>query len=503
MMAHRPPLPTCSPPAARRLAALLLLMAGMFLAGCASVGPDYQRPAAATSPDFKESHGWTQGQPQDQAERGPWWEIYRDPVLNGLVAQVAVSNQTLKADEAAYREAAAIVDEARSGYVPAVGVSAGATRSGVHTPAGDQVSNQFDLSADASWTIDVWGKIRRQVESDVASAQASAAELAAARLSTQATLASDYMELRSDDELKRLLDATAVEDKRALDITQNQYQVGVAALADVVQAQTQYQTVAAAAVNVGVSRAQYEHAIAVLSGQPPANFAISEVTTSLSVPAIPLAVPSALLQRRPDISAAERSMAAANAEIGVAIAAYYPDLSISASFGFQSSAINTLLRVANEIWSVGPELAQTVFDGGLRNAQTAAARDAYDQQVALYRQTVLGAFEQVEDALATLRILGQQLGLQDQAVASARQAVGLVTNQYQAGTVSYASVIIAQNTYLSNEQTALGVRTGLLTASVTLIEAMGGGWTTDELPQAHAIDHRAKAPAQGPGESGN
>jgi len=503
MMAHRPLPLTCLAPRPHRRALLLVVMAAILLGGCASVGPDYQRPAAATSPDFKESHGWSQGQPQDQVERGPWWEVYHDPVLNGLVAQVSVSNQNLKADEAAYREAAAIVDEARSGYVPTVGVSAGATRSGVHTPVGDQVSNQFDLSADASWTIDVWGKIRRQVESDVANAQASAAELAAARLSTQATLASDYLELRSADQLTRLLDDTAVADKRELDITQNQYQVGVAAQADVVQAQTQYQTVAAAAVNVGVSRAQYEHAIAVLIGQAPATFAISPVTTSLSVPVIPLAVPSALLQRRPDIAAAERSMAAANAEIGVAIAAYYPDLSISASFGFQSSAINELLRVANEIWSVGPELAETVFDGGLRNAQTAAARAAYDQQVALYRQTVLSAFQQVEDALATLRILGQQLGLQDQAVASARQAVVLVTNQYQAGTVSYASIITAQNTYLANEQTALGIRTSLLTASVALIEAMGGGWTSDELPQAHAIDHRSHAPPPPPGESGH
>jgi len=503
MMAHRPPLPPCLPAMQCCRAPLCLVVAVILVGGCASVGPDYQRPEAATSPDFKESHGWIQGRPQDQAERGPWWEVYQDPVLNRLMAQVAVSNQTLKADEAAYREAAAIVDEARSGYVPTVGVSAGATRSGVNGAAGNHVANQFDLTADASWTIDVWGKIRRQVESDVASAQASAAELAAARLSLQATLASDYLALRSDDELKRLLDATAVEDKRALDITQNQYQAGVAALADVVQALTQYQTVAAAAVNAGVSRAQYEHAIAVLIGQVPATFAITEVTTSLSVPAIPLAVPSALLQRRPDIAAAERSMAAANAEIGVAIAAYYPDLSISASFGFQSSAINTLLRVANEIWSVGPELAETVFDGGLRNAQTAAARDAYDQQVALYRQTVLSAFQQVEDALVTLRILGQQLGIQDQAVASSRQAVGLVTNQYQAGTVSYSSVITAQNAYLANEQTALGIRTSLLTASVSLIEAMGGGWTIDELPQAHAIDHRAKAPAPTPGGSLN
>lgn len=456
------------------------------LTACA-VGPDYQRPDAPVSAKFKEVEGWKISEPQDAANRGPWWSVYDDPVLGALEAQIDVSNQSLKASEAAYRQAVAIADIARASFFPTVTAGGSGQRAqtgSVQTVGGTKqvIGNTFGASMGVSWELDLWGSIRRTVESDVASAQASAADLASARLSLQAALAADYFALRSEDDLKRLLDATVVAYTQSLQITRNQYAVGVAAQADIMQAETQLESTRAQAVAVGVQRAQLEHAIAALVGKPPADFSIAPSEAQTGVPVMPPGVPSALLERRPDIAAAERRMAAANAEIGIAIAAYYPSLVLSGSNGFASTAIDTLFQASKNVWAFGGQLSGTLFDGGARSAQVDEARALYDQSVANYRQTVLTGFQQVEDELAALRILAEQAEVETRAVSAARIAEKLVLNQYRAGTVAYTSVITAQTATLSNEQTALSIRQNRLTASVTLIQALGGGWERSLLP---------------------
>jgi NodT family efflux transporter outer membrane factor (OMF) lipoprotein len=472
----------------RRLLVVLAMSAA--LAAC-EVGPDYERPLAATPVSYKEIDGWKPGTPSDLVNRGPWWSIYDDPLLDQLERQVDISNQNLKAAEAAYREARAIVAEARAGLFPTLSVNASAQRSGQGAGAssssstfarGGRVQNQFNTTASASWDIDVWGRIRRTIESDVANAQASAADLAAARLSAQALLATNYLQLRIADELKRLLDDTTVAFGRSLQITENRYRGGIAARSDVASARAQYEQTRAQAINVGVQRAAFEHAIAVLIGKPPAELTISAAKFTPVVPVAPPGLPSTLLERRPDIAGAERRVAAANAQIGVAVAAYYPDLTLSASYGVVSSAIDTLFRAANGVWAVGPQLAQTVFDAGLRSAQVEAARAFYEQDVANYRQTVLTAFQQVEDQLAALRILEQQAEVQNAAVTAAQEAERLIFNQYTAGTVAYTNVITAQTVALSNRQTALNILQNRLVASVSLLQALGGGWDAAQLP---------------------
>ena len=477
------------------------------LAAC-EVGPDYERPEAATPGSYKEIDGWKPSEPGDLADRGPWWSIYKDPQLDRLEAQVDISNQNLKAAEAAFREASAIVAEARAGLFPTVSVAASAQRSGQGAGAstsgnivsrGGRVQNQFNATASASWELDVWGRIRRTIESDVASAQASAADLAAARLSAQALLATDYLELRIADELKRLLDDTTVAFARTLQITINRYQGGIAARSDVASARAQYESTRAQAINFGVQRAAFEHAIAVLIGKPPADLTIAAVKLTPIIPVTPPGLPSTLLERRPDIAAAERRVAAANAQIGVAVAAYFPALTLSASYGVVSTAIDTLFRAANGVWSFGPALAQTVFDAGLRGAQVEAARAFYDQNVADYRQTVLAAFQQVEDELAALRILEQQAAVQDAAVAAAQEAEALIFNQYTAGTVAYTSVITAQTVALGNRQTALTILQNRLVASVTLLQALGGGWGAAQLPSDAQVKHGDRRPVRASG----
>jgi len=453
------------------------------LAGC-SVGPNYKRPTAPVPATYKEIEGWKPSEPQAAASGTRWWTIYRDPLLDQLEAQIDISNQTLKASEAAYRQASALVQEARAAYFPTATLDAAAQRSGTGSgkTGNSTIKSQFSVTGGLSWEIDVWGRIRRAVEASYASAQASAADLAAARLSAQSALATDYLDLRINDELKRLLDATVDADTRSLQITQNRYNAGTAGKSDVAQAQAQVEGVKAQAINVGVQRAQLEHAIAVLIGKPPAEFSIAPMPLTLDVPVVPPGVPSTLLERRPDIAASERAAAAANAQIGVAIAAYFPAITLSASYGFVGSAIENLLRASNAVWSVGPQLAQTLFDGGLRSAQVAAARATYDQTIANYRQTVLAGFQQVEDQLATLRILAQQAEVQDRAVKAAEEAERLILNQYTAGTVAYTSVVTAQTVSLSNKQTALGILQSRLAASVGLIAALGGGWAAADLP---------------------
>ncbi len=448
------------------------------LAAC-EVGPDYKRPAAEVPPAYKESQGWKIGEPQQAGSDQAWWSIYNDAPLDELEKQIDISNQNLKSSEAAYRQAVALVGEARANFFPTLTLGASVQRAQQQS----HVQTLYAGSVGASWEIDIWGRIRREVESTSANAQASAADLAAARLSAQAALAADYFDLRVEDELKRLLDATVVAFAHSLQITQNKYDAGVAAETDVASARTQLESTRAQAINVGVLRSQLEHAIAVLTGKPPADFTLAPAPVVVAdVPVTPPGLPSGLLERRPDIAAAERQMAAANAQIGVAVAAYYPTISLSGSYGLASTALSALFSPESVVWAVGPQLAATLYEGGLRAAQVEAARATYDQTVALYRQTVLTAFQQVEDQLAALRILAQQAVVQDDAVNAAAEAERLTLNQYEAGTVDYTSVITAQANALSNRQTALGILQSRITASVALVTALGGGWDVNQLP---------------------
>jgi NodT family efflux transporter outer membrane factor (OMF) lipoprotein len=459
-----------------------LLGAAAMLAnlGACAVGPDYRKPAAETPPAFKESQDWKISEPQQAGSDKAWWSIYNDATLDALEKQIDVSNQNLKASEAAYRQAVALVGEARAGFFPTFTFDSAVQRSGQGKVA---PVTQYSGSVAASWEIDIWGRIRREVESNQANAQASAADLAAARLSAQAELATDYFQLRVEDELKRLLDATVTAFARSLQITQNRYDAGVVAKTDVASAQAQLESTRAQGINVGVLRSQLEHAIAVLIGKPPAEFTLAPAPSVVAdVPVAPPGLPSALLERRPDIAAAERQMAAANAQISVAVAAYYPTITLGGSVGLATTMISALFSPESVVWAVGPQLAATIYDGGLRGAQVEAARASYDQTVALYRQTVLTAFQQVEDELAALRILVQQAAVQDRAVQAAVEAERLTLNQYEAGTVDYTSVITAQANALSSRQTALGILQNRITATVALITALGGGWDASQLP---------------------
>jgi NodT family efflux transporter outer membrane factor (OMF) lipoprotein len=448
------------------------------LSGCV-VGPDYKRTPFESTPAYKEQGDWKPSEPDDTLSRGPWWHIFDDPALDSLEQQIDISNQNLKAAEDSYRQALGLVAQARAGFWPTLGANASLTRGIV--AGGSPVQTLDSLGVSGGWQIDIWGQIRRTVEGDVASAQASDAAIAAARLSAQATLAIDYFELRAQDSLKTLLDDTVADEQRSLQMTQNRYAFGVAAKADVVTAQTQLLSVQATQVNVAIARAQYEHAIAVLIGRQPAEFSLPMVPLRTDVPTAPTGLPSTLLERRPDIAQAERKMAAANAQIGVARSAYFPNLTLGASLSYTSVGLGDLITAPNRIWAVGPALAETVFDGGLRRAEVAQARAAYDVSVDNYRQTVLTSFQQVEDNLVALRVLEQQSGIEEATVAAAREAERLTLNQYKAGTVPYTSVITAQTTTLSSEQTALTVLLNRLSASVSLIEALGGGWNAARL----------------------
>ena len=466
-----------------------------LIAGCA-VGPDYKRPPVDDAAAYKEQSGWKPSEPADALTRGPWWTIYNDPVLDDLEAKINISNENVKAALASYDQARALVDQAQAGFWPTVGANLSRLRSsgrggastvttnGVTTviSTGASTTTTYSTGASANWSLDIWGQIRRTVESDRASAQASAAALAAAELSAQATLATDYFELRAQDQLQRLLDDTVAAEQLSLKITESRYRYGVAAKADVVSAEAQLLSSQAQQINAKIQRATLEHAVAVLIGQQPAQFSLSPTTMRSDVPTVPAGVPSTLLERRPDVAEAERKVAAANAQIGVATAAYYPSLTLSGSDQYTSSMWSHLISLPNRTWSVGPSLAETLFDGGLRRAQVAQARAAWESNVANYRQTVLSGFEQVEDQIATLRILEQQAVVEEDAVKAAREAEALTLNQYKAGTVPYSSVITAQTTRLSAEETALSVLSSRLQASVALIEALGGGWNSSRLP---------------------
>jgi NodT family efflux transporter outer membrane factor (OMF) lipoprotein len=475
-----------------------LLLGLAVLAGCA-VGPDYQRPPVDVPAGYKEVAGWKPAQPQDDTGRGEWWEMFGDPTLNGLIEQVEISNQTVLATEAQYRRAQAIVAASRASYFPSVSLDAAVTRSrspiGVigGTTAGRTITNR-SASLDAAWELDLWGRIRRTAESSEASAQASAADLAAARLSSQAALASSYLLLRTIDEQKRILDESVAAFQKSLELTKNRYDAGVAAKVDVVQAETQLKSTLADSIDLGVQRAQLEHAIAVLVGKAPSALTIAPAPFALKMPEIPADVPSALLERRPDIASAERLVAAANAQIGVAKAAYFPSLTLSGSYGSRAGDAATWFTAPSTFWAYGPALAQSIFDAGLRRAQTDQAIAVYDATVAQYRQTVLAGFQEVEDNLATLRILEEEAKVQEEAVRAARESVILTTNQYKAGIVSFINVVAVQTAWLNNERAAMVVLGRRLVAAVNLLKALGGGWSAADLPEGEALRERS-APA--------
>jgi NodT family efflux transporter outer membrane factor (OMF) lipoprotein len=467
-------------------ASRLPLAALALLAAC-SVGPDYVRPDAPAGESFKETQGWKPAEPRDAEVRGAWWEIFGDPLLNQLEEQVGVSNQNLAAAEARFRQAMALVGAARSAYYPTITGDVAATRSRASSGSNSAVVSRGvvtnrSAAVNADWELDVWGRVRRSVESNVAGAQASAADLESARLSAQAQLALSYFQLRQLDTERKLLDETVEALGRSLQLTQNRYTAGVAAKVDVVQAQTLLRTTQAQAIDLGVQRAQLEHAIALLVGKAPSGLSIPAGTLGALPPPVPVGLPSSLLERRPDIAAAERRAAAANAQIGVAKAAYFPQLTLSATGGYQSTSLADWFTAPSRFWSVGPALAATLFDAGLRKSQTEQAIANYDATVAAYRQTVLTALQDVEDNVAALRILEDEAAVQREALEAARQTLDLTLNQYKAGTVSYLNVVTAQTTALANERTAVDIQGRRLQASVLLVRGLGGGWSVSALP---------------------
>jgi NodT family efflux transporter outer membrane factor (OMF) lipoprotein len=459
-------------------ARLIALATALALAGCA-MGPDYRRPALETPAAFKEAGTWKIAQPADTLPRGRWWTLFGDPQLDGLIAQVEVSNQNVRAAEARFRQAKAAAAGARSGLFPNLNATAGRTRSqATLTASGTAVAaTSYSFGLDAGWELDVWGRVRRVAESGDANAQASEGDLAGALLSAQAALALDYFSLRIVDAQKRVSDETVAAFGRSLQLTRNRYTAGVASRADVVQAEAQLLSARAQGIDLATQRAQLEHAIALLVGKAPADFALPPDQSYPMAPEIPLALPSALLERRPDIAAAERRVAAANAQVGAAKAAFFPTLELSASGGFRNPSLTDWFSIPNRFWSIGPSLALSVFDAGLKRSQSDQAIAAYDAAVASYRQTVLGALVDVEDNLVALRVLGEEMVVQQDALRAARESVALTLNQYKAGTVSYLNVVLAQATAFSEELSALAIRNRQLAASVGLVRALGGGWT--------------------------
>jgi NodT family efflux transporter outer membrane factor (OMF) lipoprotein len=486
----------------------LLLLTGL-LSACA-VGPNYHRPAAPTESAYKENQGWKPATPGQVAADAPWWSVYQDAALDELERQIDISNQTLKAAEANYLAARAAVGIDRGTLLPSITATGAETKNGGNSPLAAMVAQPagppgavgvpvYTAEAEADWQIDVWGRIRRTVEGDVARAQASAADVAAARLSAQTTLAEDYFQLRAAEQQQRLLHDSIGAFQSSLDIARARVQAGVATLADVYEASTVLENTQAQAVGAELARAKFEHAIAVLVGKTPSTLSLAPGAMPSAVPVVPADLPASLLERRPDVAAAERNVASANAAVGVATAAWFPSLTLSGSYGYASTVLSSLLRAGNSVWALGPSLAETVFNGGARIAQNSQARAEYDSSVAGYRATALGAFQQVEDDLASLRVLEQQGALQDLAVQDAHRSEDLTLSQYKAGVTDYTAVITAQTTRLSSEINALNIQSQRLVASVDLITALGGGWDARQLPQPgvfyHLSDSAQPAPA--------
>ncbi len=474
-------------PAYRSRFQLRLLCAALVLAvgGCA-VGPDYQRPATVDVSTYKEAQGWVAAMPADTLERGPWWSLFKDPVLDQLASRVEVSNQNVAVAVAAYAQARALVREQRASLFPTVSLDGSASRSGSSSSSttgnnvGGRVGNNYQLSIGGSWEPDVWGRLGRTVDGAKASEQASAADLASAKLSAQGELATNYLSLRQTDAQKALLKDTIDGYKRALDITQNRYNAGIAAKTDVLQAQTQLANAQADDAGLVRQRAQLEHAIAVLVGEAPGNFSIAPVAWNPSVPDVPVGIPSELLQRRPDIAAAERRVASANEQIGIAKSAYYPSLSLSASAGQGASRVADLFKASSSVWSIGISAAQVLFNAGATGARVEGAEASHQQAVARYRQAVLAAFQDVEDQLSATRVLLTQQELRRQASQAADQVEQQVLNRYRSGQVSYTEVITAQATALSARRALVQAMADRQTTAVALIQSLGGGWQTGQ-----------------------
>jgi len=466
----------------------LLAIAVLQTTGCA-VGPKYRPPVVQPPPAYKEMGDWKPAQPNDQNLGGEWWTIFQDPQLNALEKQVNVGNQNLKAAEAQFQQARAVLRYYRADYYPTVtaGPAATRTRNSANAPTGSTLRgttyNNFVLPFDFSYQADVWGRVRKNVKSYREQAQASAADLATVNLSMHADLALDYFQARSLDAEEQLLNSTVKQYEQALELNESRFQGGIGSEVEVEQAKTQLQTTRAAAIDVGVLRAQYEHAVAILIGKPPAEFTLPPLPLTAPPPHVPISVPSELLERRPDIAAAERRVASANAQIGVARSAYYPLISLGASGGFQSSAITALLNGPSGLWSIGAAAVETVFDGGRRHALNDQTRAAYDFQVAAYRENVLSGFQQVEDNLAAVRILENEAKVQDEAVVAAQKSLDLSVIRYKGGVTSYLEVITAQSAALANEVTAVNILGRRMANTVLLIQALGGGWDRSTLPE--------------------
>lgn len=469
-------------------ASILLIFAAFFFSGC-TVGPKYVRPSTEVPASYKAVNGWKTAQPSAAQPKGNWWEAFEDPALDSLEQQVTVSDQTLKIAQEQFLQARAAITIARAPELPSV--TAGLAGSGnrqsqnraLYGTTSPVTYSDVQLPIDASYEPDVWGRVRRSVEAARSEAQASAADLASVDLSLHAELALDYFDLRGLDSQVQLLNSTVVSYEKALQLTQNRYQGGLSSELDVAQAQTQLETTRADAVDVGVQRAAYEHAIAVLIGKPSAEFSLQPLPLSAGPPGIPVGLPSDLLERRPDIAAAERRVEEANAEIGVARAAYFPSILLSGSGGFESSTIANLLQGASGFWSLAGSAAELAFDGGLRHGISERARSAYNQSVDQYRQTTLVAFQEVEDNLAALRILENEAKVEDAAVAAAQHSLDLSNTRYKGGVANYLEVTTAESAALNNQRAAVDIATRRMTASVLLIKALGGGWNVSQIPK--------------------
>ena len=488
----------------------------VLLAGCA-VGPDDHRPSAPVPATYKEAAGWKPAAPGDATERGAWWAVFHDPVLDDLEQQAAEANQTLAQAVANYEAARQLARADHATLWPTLSLSGsgqrakaggGRTSSSVSSGTGGTTSvssssgkptNSFSASLGASWTPDFWGRVRRQTEADVATAQASAADLATARLSMQSSLAQDYLDLRIADERIRLRQNAVEAYRRTLAIAENKYKVGIAARSDVISAQAQLDAARAQVIDASVQRAQLEHAIAVLVGKAPGGFTLTPLPVLAStVPSVPAQLPAELLERRPDIASAERAVAAANARVGVQKSAYFPTVSLSADGGYEGSVIRQLFNAPNRFWSVGGNLADTLFDFGRRGAEMAQVRAAYEGSVAGYRSATLRAFQEVEDNLSSLRLLEEEAKVQDAAVTEASDAARIALNEYNAGTVDFTTVVTAQVNELTDRQTALTILQGRLAAAVGLIQAIGGGWSTSDLPASSQVFARDAANSSAP-----
>jgi NodT family efflux transporter outer membrane factor (OMF) lipoprotein len=513
-------------PRTRRLALRTCGISAVALLSACAVGPNYRRPATPAPVAFKEAAGWKPAAPADAVERGNWWLVYNDPVLSDLEERAARANQSLLQAAANYEQARQLARADRATLFPTLSASGSAQRShsggsrsggtstalgsstsgggsGTSTgtssgtgtgttvavsPSSNGITTNYSGSVGASWSLDFWGRVRRLTESDVAAAQASAADLANARLSIQATLAQTYLQLRIADERIRLRQTAVDALARTLTIAQNKYRVGIVARNDVASAQAQVDAARAQRIDAGIQRAQLEHALAVLIGVAPGEFSLpADSDLHVIVPTIPPQLPSELLERRPDIAAAERNVAAANARVGVQTAAYFPQVTLSGDVGYASSAIDQLFRTPNRFWSLGANLGETLFDFGRRRAQVAAARAAYDGEVAAYRGAVLRGFQQVEDDLVSLRLLETEGQVQDAAVTEAAEAARIAMNEYQAGTADFTTVATAQINEINARQNSLTVLQNRLNSSVALIEALGGGWRAGELPNRSAV----------------